>query len=90
MSGSDLIIGGIIGVVFIILGIFGILWGKSEEGSWYRSISTRVDVREFLDRVPHRPEPGSLKIGGRICIAIGIIVLLASLGFYLWGGLNLQ
>jgi hypothetical protein len=85
MSGNDLVIGCIIGGVFIILGIIGILWGKAEEGSWYSSISTRVDVREFLDRVPHRPEPGSLKIGGRICITIGIIVLLVSLGFYLWG-----
>lgn len=85
MSGSDLVIGGIIGGVFIILGIIGIIWGKIEEGSWYTSISTRIDVREFLDRAPHRPEPIALKIGGRICFAIGIIVLLFSVGFYLWG-----
>jgi hypothetical protein len=85
MSGSNLVTGCIISGIFIILGIFGILWGKIEEGSWYNSISTRIDVREFLDRMPGRPEPGALKIGGRICLAIGIIILLLSLGFYFWG-----
>lgn len=85
MSGNDLVTGCIIGGVFILLGIIGIFWGKTEEGSWYNSISTRIDVREFLDRAPGRPEPGALKIGGRICLLIGIIILLVSLGFYLWG-----
>jgi hypothetical protein len=85
MSGSDLVTVCIIGGVFIILGIIGVIWGKIEEGSWYTSVSTRIDVREFLDRAPGRPEPGALKIGGRICLAIGIIILLVSLGFYIWG-----
>jgi hypothetical protein len=85
MSGSDLVTICIIGGVFIILGIIGVIWGKIEEGSWYSSVSTRIDVREFLDRAPGRPEPGALKIGGRICLAIGIIILLVSLGFKLWG-----
>ena len=84
MSGSDLIIMCIIGGIFIVLGVAGIIWGKKEEGSWYSSVSERIDVREFLDRAPGRPEPGALKIGGRICIAVGIIILLVSLGFYLW------
>jgi hypothetical protein len=85
MSGSDLVTICIIGGVFIILGIIGVIWGKIEEGSWYSSVSTRIDVREFLDRAPGRPEPGALKIGGRICLAIGIIILLVGLGFKLWG-----
>jgi hypothetical protein len=85
MSGSDLTTVCIIGGVFILLGIIGVIWGKKEEGSWYSSVSTRIDVREFLDRAPGRPEPGALKIGGRICLAIGIVILLVSLGFYLWG-----
>ena len=85
MNSGDLITACIVGGVFIILGIVGIIWGKIEEGSWYNSISTRIDVREFLDRAPGRPEPGALKIGGRISLAIGIIISLVGLGFYLWG-----
>jgi hypothetical protein len=85
MSGSDLAIVCVIGGVFIVLGIIGILWGKKEEGSWYSSVSQRIDVREFLDRAPGRPEPGALKIGGRICLAVGVIILLVGVGFYLWG-----
>ncbi len=85
MSGSDLGIVCIIGGIFILLGIIGIIWGKKEEGSWYNSVSTRTDVREFLDRAPGRPEPGALKIGGKISLALGIIILLVGLGFHLWG-----
>jgi hypothetical protein len=85
MSGSDLAIFCIISGVFIVLGIIGIIWGKKEEGSWYTSVSQRIDVREYIDRAPGRPEPGSLKIGGRICLAVGVIILLVGVGFYLWG-----
>ena len=83
MTGSDLVIMSIIGGIFIVLGVAGIIWGKKEEGSWYSSVSERIDVREFLDRAPGRPEPGALKIGGKICLAVGFIILLVSLGFYL-------
>jgi hypothetical protein len=69
----------------LIIGIIAILWGRKEEGAYYGSVSEHVDVREFVDRNPLRPEPIALKIGGRICIAIGIVLLLISGGFYLWG-----
>ncbi len=85
MAGNDLVIISIIGGIFIVLGIAGIIWGKKEEGSWYTSVSEQTDVREFLDRAPGRPEPGALKIGGKICLAVGIIILLVCLGFYLRG-----
>ena len=85
MSWSDLVIISIIGGVFVVLGIVGIIWGKKEEGSWYSSVSERIDVREFLDRQPGRPEPNALKIGGRICLAVGIIILLVCLGLRIWG-----
>ena len=81
----DLIIMIIIGGIFVILGIIGIIWGRKEEGAYYGSVSERIDVREFLDRTPGRPEPDALRIGAKICFAVGIILLLVSLGFYLWG-----
>jgi hypothetical protein len=85
MSQQELIITVIIGGVFILLGVIGFVWGRKEEGSYYSSVSEHVDVREFLDRSPGRPEPNALRTGGKICIAVGIVVLLVSLGFRLWG-----
>jgi len=80
MINHDLTIMIIIGGIFILLGIISILWGKKEESAWYGSVSERIDIREFLDRSPGRPEPGSLKTGGKICIIVGITLLLVSLG----------
>jgi hypothetical protein len=74
-----------IGGIFIILGFIGVLWGRREEGTYYSSVSERVDVREYLDRSPGRPEPNSLRTGGKICFAVGIVVLLISVGFYILG-----
>jgi hypothetical protein len=85
MSSKDLLIMSIIGGIFIILGIIAIIWGRKETGSWYSSISHRIDVREFLDRAPIRPEPVALKIGGVISLAVGVILLLIVLGLHLWG-----
>ena len=85
MSFHDLTIILIVAGVFIILGIIGFIWGKIEEGSYYSNVSRRIDVREFLERLPGRPEPGALRIGGKIAIAVGIVILLVAVGFYLWG-----
>ena len=85
MTQGNLIITVIIGGVFLVLGIIGFFWGRREEGSYYSAVSSRIDVREFLDHTPGRPEPNSLRIGGRICIAVGVVILLVALGFYLVG-----
>ena len=85
MEYRDLYIMVIIGGVFLVLGILGFIWGRKEEQSWYGTVSSRIDVREFVDHSPGRPEPNALRTGGKICIAIGIVLLLISLGFYLWG-----
>jgi hypothetical protein len=85
MTFHDIMIMIIIGGVFVLLGIVGFLWGKMEEGTYLRSVSERIDVREFLEHLPGRPEPNALRIGGKIAIAVGVVVLLVSLGFYLWG-----
>jgi hypothetical protein len=85
MTSRDLLIITIIGGVFVLLGIIGFLWGRKEEGSYYGSVSERIDVREFLDHLPGRPEPGSLRIGGLIAIIVGVFLLLIALGFHLWG-----
>jgi hypothetical protein len=73
------------GGVFILLGLAAIFWGKREEKSYYDTISTRADVREFVEHQPQRPEPGALKIGGWIAISIGLLMLAIG-GFLLLRG----
>ncbi len=85
MSYHDLYVMIAIGGIFVVLGIIGFLWSKREEGAWYSTVSEHVDVREFVDHSPGRPEPDALRVGGKICIAVGIVLLLISVGFRLWG-----
>jgi hypothetical protein len=85
MTYHDLVIMIIIGSIFLIVGIIGFVWGRREEGSYYGSVSEHIDIREFLDHFPGRPEPGALRIGGKIAIAVGVILLLISLAIYFWG-----
>ena len=66
----------VVGAVFIVLGLGAIIWGKREEKSYYDSLSTRADLREFFSHWPKRPEPGALKIGGWIAIAVGLVMII--------------
>ena len=83
-SGDWLIIIGM-GGLFILLGIIAFIQGRREEKSYYDAIATRTDVREFLNHQPERPEPGALKIGGRVAIAIGLLMVIMGGAFLLWG-----
>ena len=75
-----------VGGLFLLIGIAGYIWGRSEEKSYYDSMpARRFDVREFLEHSPFRPEPEALKIGGRIAVAIGLLMLLAGGALWLWG-----
>lgn len=71
------------GGLFILLGIGAILWGRNEEKSYFNAIASRIDVREFLNHWPPRPEPGALKIGGRIAITVGLLMLIIGGIFWL-------
>ncbi len=72
------------GGLFVILGIALVAWGKRAESSYYDSLSTRTDVRKFLGQEP-QPMFESLKIGGWIAIAIGLVMLALGGVFWLWG-----
>lgn len=74
----------VMGGSFILLGLGGIFWGRAEEKSYYDSISTRHDVREYLEHLPERPEPGALKIGGWIAIILGLLMLALGGARLLW------
>ena len=85
MPGGDYLILMGMGGLFIFLGLVSVIWGKTEERRYYDSLSTRTDVREYLEHEPQRPEPGALKIGGWIAIAIGLVMVAIGGGFWLWG-----
>jgi hypothetical protein len=71
----------VMGSVFILLGLASVIWGRSEEKSYYDTISSRTDVREYVEHSPERPEPGGLKAGGWIAIAIGLFLLVVGVFF---------
>ena len=73
------------GGLFILLGLAAIIWGRREEKDYYDSLSTQADAREFLEHWPRRPQFGALKIGGRIAIAIGMLMIVMGGAFWLWG-----
>ena len=72
-----------VGGVLVFLGVVGLFWGRREEKTYYDAIATRSDVREFFTRWPRRPEPASIKIGGWIAIAVGLVMLLVMGSFAL-------
>ena len=74
-----------VGGLFIILGFAIVIWGMREEKGYYNALSKRPgDTREFVNHWPQRPQPGALKIGGWIAIAIGVVMLATGGALWLW------
>ena len=67
-----------LGTFFVVLGIVSVLWSRREQTRYYDSVSTRRDVKELLTREPDRSWLGAWLIGGRLCLIIGIVLLIAS------------
>jgi len=82
MAQGDWYILVIVGGVFVILGIIAILWGIREEKKLFEALAAKPDLREFTLQHVESPQPGALKIGGWIAIAVGVIVLVV--GVILW------
>ena len=70
---------GILG--FLGFGIYLVIKARTEEGGYFSSLSTRPDVRRFLERRSVLAFI-SLRVGGRISIAVGLGLLV--LAGYLW------
>jgi len=84
MLHQDWLIVIIIGGSFILLGLISIFWGRAEEKSYYDSLYSRRDVREYLEHWPQRPEPKALKLGGWIFIILGVVMLALGGAFWFW------
>ncbi len=84
---SDYSIFALIGVggLFILLGLGALLWGKNEEKGYFKAMSTRRDIREYLDHWPRRPQFGALQAGGWISIVLGLIMVITGSAFWFWG-----
>ena len=72
----------IVGGVFVILGIIGIIWGIREEKKVFEALSQKPDLREFTLKHIETPQPGALKIGGWIAVGIGLILMVVGLIFW--------
>jgi hypothetical protein len=75
----------IIGAIFLILGICAIIWGNREEKHIFDVLSKKPDLREFSQRHVDGPQPGALKIGGWIAIALGVVIIVAGIVFWQTG-----
>ena len=67
----------VLGIGFITLGAVLIVKGKGEEGWYFGSLSTRPDLRKYLEK-KSLPAFVSLKVGGRISIIVGVALLILS------------
>ncbi len=70
------------GGIFIILGLISYIIGVGEERGYYLSLFKRPDVREFFTHDPPRPFLGALKIGGRVAMVVGAVMLIIGAVFW--------
>ncbi len=75
----------IVGGVFIILGIAGVIWGIREEKRIFDALSKKPDLREFSLKHIETPQPGALKIGGWIAIGLGLMMVIVGIIFWRTG-----
>jgi hypothetical protein len=65
------------GGFFVFLGIIFILWNKREKERYYNSILlTRKDIKETITREHERFWLHAWRIGGKISLIVGIILLI--------------
>jgi hypothetical protein len=72
------------GLGFVILGLVLILIGHSGENKYFTSLTERADVRRYIERRTIA-EFISLKVGGRVSIAVGLVLMVTGGVFWLWG-----
>ena len=73
-----------IGIGFVILGVILVVIGRSDEGAYFTSLSTRPDMRRYVEQ-QSPPEFTSLKVGGGISIAVGLVLLVIGGVLWHWG-----
>jgi hypothetical protein len=75
----------IVGGIFLLLGIIGLLLGYREERRIFDKLAKKHDLREFSIRQIVDPQTGSLKTGGWIAVALGVLLMVAAIVFWQTG-----
>ncbi len=65
----------IMGIVFTVVGVGIAGWSKWAEKRYYDILTSRTDMREFLESTPERSGYGALRLGGLISIIVGAVLL---------------
>ena len=81
MSEGEWLIFIIIGAVFFVLGILAFIWGRYEEKKIFEALAEQHDLREFTLKHVESPQPGALKLGGWLGLAIGVILIVLGIIF---------
>lgn len=68
-----------LGGFFILVGLVMLFIGSREEKGYYDALSGKRDLREFVTHNPERAEPGSVRTGGWIALAVGVGILVIGL-----------
>ena len=75
----------IMGIVFAAVGVGVLGWSRWAERRYYDTLTSRTDMREFLESTPERSGYGALRMGGLISIIVGAVLLGIAGGIRLWG-----
>ena len=85
MTYPDSLILIVMGGVFVAVGACIFFKGKIDEKKEYGALTSRTDMKEFLDYSPEHSGAGAFKLGGRISIIVGLVMLGIVGGLRLWG-----
>jgi len=85
MTYPDSLILIVMGGVFVAVGAGIFFKGKIDEKKEYGTLTSRTDMKEFLEYSPEQSRAGAFKLGGRISIIVGLVMLGIAGGLRLWG-----
>jgi len=74
----------VVSAFFILFGLVAVILGRVQEKRYYDSVTGRPDLREFLEHTPEQAEPGAVRIGGWIAIAVGLVIGVVGAIFRFW------
>jgi len=85
MTYPDIFILTIMGAIFLSVGIGIFAKGKSDEKKEYDTLTSRTDMKEFIEHSPEQFRAGAFKLGGMISMIVGLVMLGIASGLRLWG-----
>ncbi len=75
----------VMGGVFVAVGAGIFFKGKIDAKKEYDTLTSRTDMKEFIEHSPEHSKAGVFKLGGMISIIIGLVMLGIVGGLRFWG-----